>query len=497
MHDAVAQARHTHGGGGGDENSSRGVEASAEGLQRSVRVNGEGDGAVSSVSHILRTDSRGALTMDAEHTAAQSRVGTTLGQKYELQRLVGVGGMGAVYESRNAWTGRRVAIKVLHPEFAKKPGVLGRFVQEAQVATRVVHPNIVEVLDLGQGEGDGAFYIVQEFIDGADLRSLMDEAGRVSPRRAVALMAPVMRALAAAHRAGVVHRDVKPENILVARDAAGATCPKVIDFGVSKLLDQPSTSRTLAGTTLGTPYYMSPEQARGDADLDGRSDVWAVGAVLYEMLSGALAFDADNYNLLIIKVCTERAPRLDGLAPELPPALVEAVHRALSPRREDRFETMESFLDALTACPLEGESLPPPMPLPARNDDPAMAATPMHWAATPPPVARPRRAPWAAMASGLAAVCAVVFALASRQGTAHARPAAVVASAPAVVVPALPAVVAPARAAEAAPSVAVRAARVAPTVRPRVVVRPAVTARAAAPSAVVGRSSNGALILAP
>ncbi len=497
MHDAVAEARHTPGGGERSEKSSRLVEASPEGSQRSVRVSGEGAGAVCADTLFFEPTLQGLTTMDAEHTAAQSRVGTTLGQKYELQRLVGTGGMGAVYESRNAWTGRRVAIKVLHPAFAAKPGVLGRFIQEAQVASRVVHPNIVEVIDLGQGDGEGAFYIVQEFIEGADLRAVMDEAGRVSPRRAVALMAPVMRALAAAHRAGVVHRDVKPENILIARDTTGAPCPKVIDFGVSKLLDQPSTRRTLAGTTLGTPYYMSPEQARGDADLDGRSDVWAVGAVLYEMLSGSLAFDADNYNLLIIKVCTERAPRLDSLAPELPSALVEAVHRALSPRRDDRFDSMESFLDALMACPLEGESLPPPMPLPARDDEPAMTLTPMHWAATPPPVARPRRAPWAAMASGLAVMCAVVFALASRQSTAHARPAAVVTSpvvaAAVVAVPERVAVVAP------AVVVAVRPVRVASTVRPRAVARPAIAARAqaVASSAVVGRSSNGALILAP
>ena len=414
--------------------------------------------------------------MDAQSTIVEARVGTLLGGKYELQRLVGVGGMGAVYESRNAWTGRRVALKVLHPEFAQKHEVLARFFQEAQAATRIAHPNIVEVLDLGQDPADGAFYIVQEFIDGRDLRSLLDEAGAMSPRRAVAILAPVMAALVAAHAHGVVHRDIKPENILVSRGPGGAVVPKLIDFGVSKVLDRaPSLlSRTIPGTTLGTPYYMSPEQCRGDADLDGRSDVWGVGAVLYEMLTGELAFDAPNYNSLIVKIVTGAPAPLAELAPQVPAELAGLVHRALTSALDARLPSMAAFLDALRACPLDAPSAAPP----------------------PAPPVRRRRALVPAVA-GLGVACALLLGLASRGNPVHSAPA------PATPPPALAPVVMAVAVTVPAPVVAARPRPVGPRPSVSVVrasaVRPAPRAVVAAPALLrpVTRSANGALILPP
>jgi serine/threonine protein kinase len=409
--------------------------------------------------------------MEPQSTIAQHRVGTLLGGKYELQRLVGAGGMGAVYESRNSWTGRRVAIKVLHPEFARKQEVLARFFREAQAATRIAHPNIVDVLDLGQDPADGAFYIVQEFLEGRDLRAVMDEAGAMSPRRAVEIMAPVMAALAAAHAHGVVHRDIKPENIFVSLGPDGSVTPKLIDFGVSKMVDQAPDllSRTMPGTTLGTPYYMSPEQCRGDALLDGRSDVWAVGAVLYEMLSGELAFDAPNYNSLIVKIVTSAPGPLGHRAPDVPTSLAALVHRALTANLDARLPSMEAFLDALQRCSLAAS---PPVPSPRVPS---------------PRVARP-------LAVGLGVACALLLGLASRGSAVHSAPAPASRPAAAPVARVAPAVV-------EVVEVPVVAARPRAIARPRSVTVPRPAPRSVVIATVlpppVTRSANGALILPP
>jgi len=415
--------------------------------------------------------------MEPQSTIAQDRVGALLNGRYELLRLVGAGGMGAVYEARNTWTGRRVAIKVLHPEFAQNEEVLARFFREAQAATRIAHPSIVEVLDLGQDGVDGVYYIVQEFLEGRDLRAEMDEVGAMSPRRAVELMAPVMAALAAAHAKGVVHRDIKPENIFIAHGPDGAVTPKLIDFGISKMVDlEPDLlRRTTPGTTLGTPYYMSPEQCRGDAGLDGRSDVWGVGAVLYEMLSGALAFEAPNYNSLIVKIVTSAPAPLAERAPEVPAELAAIVHRALTASLDERLPSMEAFLEALRRCPLDRSSAPPM------------------------PRASGRRRAVVPAAAGLAVACALLLALASRGSAVHSAPAPVARPAATRVEVIAPAVVETVRAsAVAAPPRAITRPRRAAA--PRTAVRPA--SRVELDSPVVApppleRSANGALILPP
>src|SRR4051812_27814364 len=172
---------------------------------------------------------------DAVH---QARVGQTIGDKYQVLRLLGVGGMGAVYEAENTWIKRRVALKVLFQNLAADPEVARRFMQEAQSATQINHPNIVYVLDMGRDARDGAFYIVQEFLDGADLRARLEKDKRLSIADALMTLAPIMSALGAAHDRGIIHRDIKPENIFLSLGPSGEMVPKLIDFGVSKVLGE-------------------------------------------------------------------------------------------------------------------------------------------------------------------------------------------------------------------------------------------------------------------
>jgi serine/threonine-protein kinase len=204
---------------------------------------------------------------------------------------------------------------------------------------------------MGRDDALDGLYLVVEFLDGEDLRARLHDEGHLAPQAAVDLLLPVMRALAAAHTAGVVHRDVKPANIFLARNNDGTMSPKLIDFGVSRHVsrDADGGPLTLTGSPVGTPEYMSPEQARGAVDLDARSDVWSVAVVLYEMLGGARPFQGSSYNALMFRVALEPAAPLGELAPSLPPALVAAVHRGLEKSPDDRFPTMEDFIAALVA----------------------------------------------------------------------------------------------------------------------------------------------------
>ncbi len=284
------------------------------------------------------------------HQLLQSRTGEMLGSKYRLARLLGAGGFAAVYEAENTWTGRRVAIKILHPNVSKNPSALRRFMQEARIATRLAHPNIVEVLDLGQELSDGSFFIVQEFLEGEDLATRIAREKRLDAWDALDLVVPVMGALAAAHSHGVVHRDVTPGNIFLARTMEGVV-PKLIDFGISKALDTVDREhRTRTGSVIGTPNYMSPEQARGERTLDARTDIWSMGAVLYEALSGRVPYDGDNYNIVLFKLLSSDPEPLESLVPRAPRDVVACVQHAMQRDRDYRLPTMRAFLSALLEC---------------------------------------------------------------------------------------------------------------------------------------------------
>ncbi|MEI8259530.1 MAG: serine/threonine-protein kinase, partial [Deltaproteobacteria bacterium] len=285
----------------------------------------------------------------------RERIGTTLAGKYKLTRLLGVGGMGAVFEGTNTWTDRRVAIKLmLTANGAIDPELGQRFMREAKAATKIAHENIVDILDMGQ-DADGSLFIVQEFLAGTDLRHVLDERGAISPRETAEILAPVMSALIAAHKHGIVHRDLKPDNIFLTKSSSGNTVPKLIDFGIAKMDEGQGRGLTKTGAAMGTPHYMSPEQAGGQKSIDQQTDIWAIGVVLFEMLSGQMPYDGDNYNQLMVKIATEPPRLIEDVAPDIAPSLAAVVHRALNRDRTQRFRTMQQFLGALLDARTEGD----------------------------------------------------------------------------------------------------------------------------------------------
>jgi serine/threonine-protein kinase len=250
--------------------------------------------------------------------------------------------MGTVHEAVNTWTGRRVAIKLLRQGFARDQEAVERFFREAQNATRVKHPNIVDVLDLGQ-ESDGTLFMVQELLSGETLRQSLVARGKLPTDDARTIILAVMDALIAAHAAGVLHRDIKPENIFLAD-----TGVKLIDFGISKVTDDPDLlALTGRGRTPGTPYYMSPEQLSGVDPIDARSDVWSVGIVLYEMVLGERPFACKSAAELTAMLLREPIPRLRERAPEGDYALADVVDRALIRDPQQRIASMQAMRDAL------------------------------------------------------------------------------------------------------------------------------------------------------
>jgi serine/threonine-protein kinase len=277
----------------------------------------------------------------------RDRVGTTLAEKYALKHLLGVGGMAAVFEAENTWTGRRVAIKLLTADLDDDDEKATRFMQEARAATRVEHPNIVQILDMGRDDDDGSLFIVEEYLTGQDLRSLLDGRSKLPLRSALEIMIPVMDALRAAHARGVVHRDIKPANIFLAQLPTGEIVPKVIDFGVVKMSSSDGITKT--GTTIGTPEYMSPEQAHGDKTIDQQTDIWSSAVVLWEMLAGRCPYENENYHALLVKIIWEATPRIDSVIRDLPAGFADVLHKALERDRAARYPDMRAFIDAVLA----------------------------------------------------------------------------------------------------------------------------------------------------
>ena len=277
---------------------------------------------------------------------------------------------------------------------------------------------------MGQDEASGELFLVQALLSGHDLAHHLESAGRLTPARALHLIAPVMEALVVAHAHGVVHRDLKPDNIFLAEDARGLT-PTLIDFGIAKVVgeDGGSLQETSAGALMGTPNYMSPEHARGETNLDARADVWSLGVVLYEMLSGALPYTAPNVNVLIGKILYEEPRSLVDAAPDLPRALADVVMGALVRDRHGRYPTMQAFLDAVRgsvtdAVPGPSDLRSPPMQLesprtaPERLVAPTLAAHPPVMVLATAPRGEGRRGGIVAAALlGAVAIVAVAFLL--------------------------------------------------------------------------------------
>ena len=280
------------------------------------------------------------------------RPGTMLG-RYEIRRLLGQGGMGCVYEAQHRDLKKRVAIKTLLPSLASNADAKERFLREGEAASRIRHPHVVDVTDLGS-EG-AVIYLVMEYLEGEDLARLLARQGFLSPTQAADIMLPVTAAIATAHEQGVIHRDLKPENIFLARSAYGAVHPKVLDFGISKVLGD-SRARALTGTaaTMGTMHYLPPEQLRAAREADARSDQYGLGTILYECLTGQRAFEEDSFYLLLKKIAESEFERPSLRRPGLPERLEAIVLRAMSLDPLGRFDSVKQLGAALLEFSSEG-----------------------------------------------------------------------------------------------------------------------------------------------
>ena len=285
--------------------------------------------------------------VEDEIEAALKLIGTSFDGKYYLVRLLGQGGMGAVYEAEHAEIGNTVAIKVLFPG-RRKGETLARFKREARAAGTIGHPNIVRVFDMDK-TSDGVFYLVMEYVEGDSLAQMIAVEKKLEPGRVVDIAVQVLEALEAAHEHGIVHRDVKPENVMISVDQDDVERARVLDFGISKIRPTGSDVQglTQSGVVLGTPLFMAPEQARGEPDIDHRIDLYAVGTLMYIMLSGRNPFQASNYNALLAKILTEKPPPVEEVCPEIEEHLAAVVNKAMCFDRADRFQSAKDFIDAL------------------------------------------------------------------------------------------------------------------------------------------------------
>jgi serine/threonine-protein kinase len=265
-------------------------------------------------------------------------IGQTFG-RYQIVRVLGEGGMGVVYEALHLGLKKRFAVKTLRPSVARIPEAQVRFLREGEAASRIHHPHVVNVVDVGT-EG-GIPFLVMEFLEGLSLAELIEASGRMDVERSVSLLLPAVSAVAAGHAQGVVHRDLKPANVFIARGAWGESITKVLDFGVSKLMAAgDGTGLTATASVLGTAAYMSPEQAMGLKDVDGRSDQFALGQILYEMLTGARAHAGENQFEVLHNIATGKLQPPRQRRPDLPPALEDILLRMLAFSPADRYASL-------------------------------------------------------------------------------------------------------------------------------------------------------------
>jgi serine/threonine protein kinase len=274
-------------------------------------------------------------------------IGSVLNGKYRLVRLVGDGGMGSVYEGLHLVLGTRVAIKVLHPDLARRTGLVERFLQEARVAAQIRSPHVVQVTDVDRTP-EGHAYIVMELLEGEPLSAVLDRQRRLPVPVACDYTQQILSALEAAHALGVIHRDLKPENVFVTFQA-GKPVLKLIDFGIAKAkrTDPQAKGLTVAGVVMGTAEYMAPEQARSADKVDARADIYAVGVMLYEMLCGSRPVGGDDARVIALKIERGEITPLVQRMPEVPRELAGLVHRAMAPRPELRFATATEMRMAL------------------------------------------------------------------------------------------------------------------------------------------------------
>lgn len=274
-------------------------------------------------------------------------VGKVLAGRYKIIRVIGAGGMGAVYEAEHSLIGRRVAVKILYAQLAGDAAVVKRFVNEARAAATIGHPHILECTDIGQAD-DGSPFLVLELLEGHDLEAEFQDNGPMPIGRLMFLLLQACDALAAAHNKGIIHRDIKPENIYLSVQNGKKDHVKVLDFGISKFNSLQQTGPgTMTGSAMGTPFYMSPEQFRDASNVDARADIYAMGVILYQGLAGRLPFMADSLPGLALEIATGTPLPLETIRPDVPEALVALVNKTMSRLADDRVQTMTELRAAL------------------------------------------------------------------------------------------------------------------------------------------------------
>jgi serine/threonine-protein kinase len=325
-------------------------------------------------------------------------VGEVIAGRYELEELVGAGGMSSVFRAHDTLLERKVALKVLHEHYTDDDQYVERFRREARTVAQLSHPNIVTVID--RGEDEGRQFIVFELIEGRTLKEVLDEEGRLPVGRALEIALQVARGLAFAHEHGLVHRDVKPQNVILNGDGRA----KVTDFGIARSLDvQGGTTQT--GTVLGTSNYIAPEQAQG-GEVDGATDVYSLGVVLFELLTGDVPFPGETFVAVAMRHVSEPPPSVLERRPDVPARVAHAVDRALEKHPADRFPTMDAFAAELEAC------------LAALGPEEYAEVTLVR----PPPVARPRGRrllPTALVVLGLVLLALALAALLVHRSSGH------------------------------------------------------------------------------
>jgi len=375
----------------------------------------------------------------ADTLASGTRIGQLLAGKYRLERLLGRGGMGEVYEARHAVVGRRFAIKFLHAAPAPGSIIAARFLREAQAAGALESPHIAAVLDFDVAP-DGAPFLVMEYLAGETLSHVLRREKRLALPRVISILLQACSGLSVAHRAGIVHRDLKPENLFLVARPDGSELLKVVDFGIAKLLGDPSCGDvTQSGAVLGTPYYMAPEQARGERNIDQRVDVHALGVIGYELLSGLKPHPGDSYNAILAHILTESVMPLEDACPTLPKRVCEVIDRAMAHDADERYDSVETLAKDLTelagreirlhgdAVDLRDRTTPEPSSAEAatKDDSAASVDAPSTLGSVAGDVQAPlaKRAPRRATPLlAVAAVAAAILWLSARRGAAPAEP---------------------------------------------------------------------------
>jgi serine/threonine-protein kinase len=282
-----------------------------------------------------------------EPAAAPSLVNTVVADRYRLLSMLGEGGMGAVYKAEHIRMGKALALKVLRGDFAGEARSVSLFRAEAQIVSRLSHPHTIAVFDFGELDRTEGFYLAMEYVPGRDLAAVLQEAERLPEARVIDIGQQILGSLAEAHDAGIVHRDIKPGNVMLMRTRSGEDFVKVLDFGIATLRDEPAAATTTSvGAIIGTPSYLSPEQARG-TEVDTRSDLYSVGALLYELTAGRPPFHGMSPVAVVSAHLHDPPPALRTVAPGVSEGLAAVIHRALEKKVDRRWGSADEMRGAL------------------------------------------------------------------------------------------------------------------------------------------------------